>query len=253
MDLDTTSFRTLTIKPAYLVSGPITAVGGVVRSQRLNGTQREGNKVRREWTLTESIANSPDYKSGQRVVEKCKKLRNKACIKTVFGLVVAKDRLPVLLEAQGKIAGLVKQENERNGTCTIFAHFVRAEMVSDDKEAAQALTQELSGYFDTLQAAIKKADSKAIRNTVLQMKGMEALLPQGQSEALLKAVNTARKMATKIVKEVDKKGRDIETVKAELDLTDLDMARAAFLEVGPATPIITDDAPLAPGAGAVET
>lgn len=234
----------VTLKPSLLIGATISQAGGVVRRQQVTGTERDGDREVKTWEVVRDVADVGQLKLASKTVNRAKNVLRKVCYKTAFGWMCAKDREAALIEGLTKIHAMVDDSNLKLDKCKVFAAFVRGEIVSDDKQAAQAIAKDLTSFFDTLQAAIKSADTKTIRQTVLQMKGMDALLPEGQSLALVKAMNTARKLATKIVVEVEKKGRQIDEVKAELDLTDIDTARAAFIEAEPVAPIAATSDPL---------
>jgi hypothetical protein len=117
---------------------------------------------------------------------------------------------------------------------------VKGEITSNDTEAAAAIVKEIGGFLKELEAAIHSCDAKKIRQTVAAVRGVDTLLPDVQSKVLKDAVAAARQAARLIVREAEKKGRSIEEVKEELDLSAVDLARAYFLEPDTGTVIDVD-------------
>jgi len=233
----------VTLKPSLLIGSRITALGASRTKQVCTNTEREGAKEVKHWDVTRVIPDMAQFKMANVAVAKCKALRDKACKKMAFGYVCPKDGEGKLNEAMKKIDEIVAQTNAKLNNVEVVAYFIRAEIVSDDKAFAATIAADINGFFKSLSVAIDKADSKAITRALQQMKGLDTILPDMQSAALTKAVKAAKKAAKVIASEVEKKARSIDEVKAELDLTVLDTARAAFIEAeaAPAGPVIVDE------------
>lgn len=86
-------------------------------------------------------------------------------------------------------------------------------------------------------ASIEACDAKRIRATIATMKGVDQLLEPMQSEALQTAIKTAKSLATKITKDVEKKGLEIAKVVQTLDLSPIDAAMVMFVETAPVAPV----------------
>lgn len=240
----------LTLKPSVLVAASLTRTGGVSYAREvLNESQDDDHEIR-EWKTTRDVPKLSQLKKAEAVASQCRRLLGEVCYRTSFGLVCAKEREPQLLDAATQIRQLVEQANLELNGIRLHVSLVRGEIVSDDRAAAaEAILQDLAGFFTELQGAVEGCDVKKIRQTLATMRGVEQLLEPGQSETLQAAVKAAKHAAGQIAKEVEKKGREISEVVQELDLSAIDVARTMFLEFEPARPV----EPVPPAAEVVET
>jgi hypothetical protein len=225
------SSNRITLKPSLLIGASISRTGGLTNSRMLLDESLDGQHEVKKWEVTRDVPNLEELQKADAVASECRRMLSKVCYRTGFGTVCPKDREGELVTIFKEIRVTIDNANVTLVGCKLSASFVRGEITTDDQEAAKAIGADISGFLQTLADAIGKADVKAIKQTLLQMKGIEQLLPVGQSETLTKAINQARTVAKTIAAEVVKKGRQIEDVKTELQTADIDLARAAFLEV----------------------
>lgn len=233
----------LTLKPSVLVAASLTRTGGVSYAREvLNESQDDDHEIR-EWKTTRDVPKLSQLKKAEAVASQCRRLLGEVCYRTSFGLVCAKEREPQLLDAAKQIRQLVEQANLELNGIRLHVSLIRGEIVSDDQAAAEAILQDLAGFFTTLQGAVEGCDVKQIRQTLATMRGVEQLLEPAQSETLQAAVRAAKHAAGQIAKEVEKKGREISEVVQELDLSAIDVARTMFLEFEPAPPVTVGPPP----------
>ena len=222
----------ITMKPALMVSSSIARVGGMRQSKENEHVELDGAHEVKRWTAIRDVTDRNDLKAADAVASECRRMLRQVCVGTAFGLVCPMDRKQELTEIIGQIRARLTEANKTLNTCHLTSMFVTGTIVSDDKEAAEALTAQLGGFLGGLSAALEACDVKKIRQTLASMKGIETLLPPIQSAAINKAMAAARKAAAFIRHEVEKKDRSITAVRMELDLSELDVARAMFVEVG---------------------
>jgi hypothetical protein len=223
--------RRISLKPSLLVGASVSRSGGA-RYERHPLDERidDDGSLTASWQTTKHVTNVDELKRAEAVVGELRHMLRTVCYPTAFGLVCSKDREKALDAVTEQIKAKVDEVNTELKTCRIAATVVKGEIKSNDKEAADAIVGEISGFLKELEAAIQTCDAKKIRQTVAAIRGVDTLLPDIQSKVLNDAVKAARKAATLIVREVEKKGKTIEAVRAELDLAPVDMARAYFLE-----------------------
>lgn len=221
----------LTLKPSVLIGLAIRRTGAV-RYERVEGNlEKEGEREVKTWTTTRRTDALSELKESESLASECRRLVRSVAYPMAVGLVCPKDREKDLDTVIAHIKAKIAEANVNWTQARLSSAIVKAEIATDDQEAAKALTMEMSTMLGDLLTSLEECDVKKIRATVASMKGLDSLLPEIQSETLKKALQTARKVASTVVREVEKKGRDIESVKLELDLSPLDVARTMFVEV----------------------
>lgn len=234
----------MTIAPSLIVARSISRVGGVATSRNLvkNEVGEDGHE-HSEWEVSRDVENPEEVRRVSKLIAQQKRVIDKLCARTSLGLLCPKVREPLLLKAIEEVRARVAEENDTLTTCEVTAAFVRGEIVSDEREAAAQIARDIGAAFSDIKMAIAACDVKAIRKAVLGLKGLDAVLPDVQAKALKDATLVARKAATLIAREVDKKGRTIESVRQSINMDALDVARIAFVEVGDSVPVVEQTAP----------
>ncbi len=221
----------ISLKPSLLVGASVSRSGGARYERHPLDERIDGDgSLTASWQTTKHVTNVDELKRAETLVSELRRMLRTVCYPTAFGLVCPKDREKALDAVTEQIKAKADEVNADLKTCRIAATVVKGEITSNDKEAADAIVGEISGFLKELEAAIQTCDAKKIRQTVAAIRGVDTLLPDIQSKVLNDAVKAARKAATLIVREVEKKGKAIEAVRSELDLAAVDMARAYFLE-----------------------
>jgi hypothetical protein len=220
----------LSLKPSLLVAVQISRVGGVTYARGAASEESGDNYEKKTWETTKEIPNVAEFKTAEAAAAECRRLISAICYRTSFGLLCSKDREKELTEAVKVVKAKIADVNSALQTVRLTASVIRAEISSSDQEAAQAVVQEIGGFLAELTSAVEACDVKKIRQTVGAVKGIESLLPEIQSQSLRSAIAAAKKAASTIVKEVQKKERTIDEVRRELDLSPIDAARMMFVE-----------------------
>ena len=222
--------QTLTLKPSILVAASISRVGGVTYSREPGKEEIVGEHEHKEWTTIRDVPNRTLLLKADTIASQCRRLLGQVCYRTSFGLICPKDQEAALKDAVTKIRALIDQANGELTEIRLAGSFVRGEIVTDDAELAEAISRDLRQFFQELQAALEACDVRKIRQTVAAIRGVDQLLEPKQSAALQAAVKASRKIASTIVQEVEKKGRQIAEVSQELDLSEVDVAAVMFIE-----------------------
>lgn len=237
----------LTLKPSVLVAFSIGRLGGVRYARQPLDQQRQGEREVTSWQTTREVDDVEELRRAQALVAECRRRMGALCYRTAFGWVAPREREAELAQTWAEIRARVEQANaEELRRCRLVAACVTGEIAQDDQAAADAILADIARFFGDVMEALQACDVRRIRQTVAGMRGVEALLPDAQSEALRTAVRQARRLATVIRQEVERKGREIEAVVRELDLSPIDAARVMFIE-----PEVAEAAAAAP-AGASE-
>ena len=250
-EIEVAGVTKITLKPSYLILSRVSRAGGVSFKHSNESEEIVEDRAVKEWQVQRSIPSVKELKRANNTVAYLRRQLEKSCYKMGSALVCAKENRPAFDAAVKLVHDTVLQTNLALEHCKLYASFVVAEIVTDDQEAAVALKQDISELAAKLDTAIKAADVKAIRQTIQDMKGLESLVPEVQSEKLKAAVKVAKQFAHAIVIQAEKKGQEIEEVKAEIDLSPIDEFRFAFLEqdIAPAdvpVPVAGEDVVEAP-------
>lgn len=227
--------RKVTLKPSLLVAFRVARVGGVMYGKADVVHDGDGIHDVTTWKVTKDIPNLPELKEADAVAAACRRLIAQHCVLMPFGLVAAKENEIKLTAAWTEVQTKIDTANATLKGCKLQATCVKGEIVTDDQAAADGMLQYIGGLFTELKAAITVCDAKKIRETVTAMRSVDTLLDEVHSDQLKKAMDAAKKVASKVVVEVDKKHKEIATVVQQLDLSPIDAAAVYFLE--------TDDAP----------
>lgn len=238
-----TGAERLSIKPSVLLGKSISRAAGITYQRTLLDESEKGGTESRRWETLRVIPNVDEFKASGALVAECNRALMKVCVKTAVGLLCSKDNEKALDDTVAEIRSMIETANETYATVRISAAFVKGVIESSDDEAAKAITQDIQGFLANLYDAIEKCDVKKIRQTVLSMKGIDTLLPSVESEKIKAAMMAAKKVAKTIVAEVEKKGREITEVKQEFDLSEIDVARIAFVEIAPTAAAMAAEPP----------
>lgn len=231
----------ISLKPSLLVGAAVSRSGGVTYVRReIDEQTSPAGALTKTWETTKHVANVDELKRAELLAGELRRLLRTVSYPTTFGLVCPKDREPDLDAITEQIKARVMDANAELTGCRLAATVVKGEIKSNDTEAANAIVKEIGGFLTELEAAIHSCDARKIRQTVAAVRGVETILPDVQSKVLKDAVAAARQAACLIVREAEKKGRSIEEVKEELDLSAVDLARAYFLEPDTGTVIDVD-------------
>lgn len=237
--------RMITLRESVLIVLNTRMVGGIKYQREELGQKVEDKTEMTEWKTLKIVDDVDETKLAIITRSKMRSLVTRHCKPTVMGLVCTKDNEAELDKGLQEAEELAREFNEKAKTCRLGVIGVKFDVQSDNEQAARVIAGQIKQVVEDLSAAIKEADVIKIREVLASARGLDDLLPDKQGGiALSEAMRAARVAATTIKREVEKKARDIEDVRQELDLTPIESARAFFLDfsddvdAGAAVPVV---------------
>jgi hypothetical protein len=233
----------LTFRPSVLVGASITRKGNVTYAREDLGTEMPGGSEVKRWTTTKVTERVEEYKRSHAVVSECRRLLESVCVRTAVGLICPLEDEPRLETVFQTIQARLSEANAEFELAHLACWFAKGYIRTDDQESARAIAAEIAAFVRELTQALEACDVKKIRATLASARGVERVLEGSQSETLAQAIQTARHAANTIAREVERKGRRIEEVRRELDLSAVDVARFLFVEPEPEEELVPAAAP----------
>jgi hypothetical protein len=229
----TDSANTSTIRPGLLVVLNTTVKGGVAY-QRIDLDTGEVAAEGAETTRWETVRTIEDREEHDRAV-KCRSmirsLITRVCSKTTFGLLCPNTAEGALDAAVASARQLADNHNATSKRTRVGVWVLKGRVASDDAEAARAITQEIAGLVQQMDAGIKSFDPKAIRDAANRARELSSMLGEGAQAKLEGAIEQARKAARTIVKRIEVEGDDRSTVLLDIQRGQIESARIAFLDM----------------------
>ena len=228
--------RLLTLPPAVLVGGSISVRSDGISYEKLDEKVEETSRVdgdkdvatvktsRRHVRAAEELVRAQDTVRAIRVAMR------KVCRSTVIGWISLQSQADDLRTFIEKSKEQAAEHNSGATHHKVRVSLVRAIIATDDERAAREIAGQVNDLLGEFKEALEAADIKAIRDVAVRAKNLSPILDTGDGSVFLSAVDAARRAANKIAKEVEKKGRALEDVRREIDLSPVEVARAAFLE-----------------------
>ena len=246
--------RTLTLRDSVFLVLTTRLVGGIKYDrEELGGDVKSGTEIL-EWKTRRTIENVEEHRKAVATRSKMRSIVTKNCISTMMGLICPKVDELKLDESLGEAERIAKEFNETAKTCRLGVIGMKWDVQSDNDKAAKLIAGQIKNMLSDLDAAIKEANVEKIREILASTKGLDETIPDNKGGTVLaEAMRAARVAATTIRREFEKKARDIEEVKRELDTTPIDSARAFFLDFADdVTPVAPGEALAAPEIDEVE-
>ena len=237
------------IRPGLLVSLRSTLRGGVVYQRRdITPEHAEGSAVVSEWETRREITDAAEHARAVVARGAARTAITRVCCQSAFGLLCPSAREPELAAA---IADAQKIAADHNATASVTRVDVFAlvgRIASDDVEAARAIGSEVRELLDNMQSAVAAADVEAIREAANKARALSGMLSTEVSGKVSAAIDEVRKIARDIVKRAEGSASVAAAIVQEVQLTKLDAARFAVLDLtdAPDAPAIAPSAAPAP-------
>ncbi|HEY8926190.1 MAG TPA: hypothetical protein VIU64_17530 [Polyangia bacterium] len=222
-----------TIRPGLLVSVKSNVAGGV-SYQRIDldtdQPAEEGKDIAR-WETRRIIEDKAEHERATKVRSAARALITKCCSTTSFGLLCPSDQEGALDAAIREARRIVDEFNESASHTRVTIYALKGRVASDDAEAARAITSEIAGLVQAMDAGIKAFDPKAIRDAANRARELSGMLSEEKSKKVEAAIEQARKAARTIVKRIETEGEARETVLLDIQRGQIESARIAFLDL----------------------
>lgn len=221
------------IRPGLLVSVKSTVVGGVSYQRIDLDTDKpaEASQDVTRWETRRVIEDKAEHERATKARSKALAEIRKVCSVTSFGLLCPVDQEGALDAAVATARRVVDEYNETATHTRVSIYALKGRVASDDAEAARAITQEIAGLVQAMDAGIKAFDPAAIRDAASRARELSSLLSEEKSAKVDAAIEQARKAARTIVKRIEVEGESRETVLLDIQRGQIESARIAFLDM----------------------
>jgi hypothetical protein len=232
----TTTKKTLSFPPSIVLTGSI-RVPGAVFYERLGEEgstteQDDGRKDSERIRTTRKIVTDLEERAAAEKLANALRYQV-ACLArpTALGPLCPLDEEQQLLAV---IDGCIARATEFNATARyhhVVVGLVPVRMEGNDERSSRLLVLQMQELLAELQGAMEQLDAPKIKGALMRIRTVATIFPEQQQQQLIPALVAAQKLAATAKREVGKKGRDIEAVKAEMDLSPIQTARLAFLDL----------------------
>lgn len=224
---------TQTIRPGILVALK-TSVRGGVRYERTQLSVDIDNAER--WETTKIVNNPEELAAASKARSEAANMVMRACNRTSFGLLCPERYEPELDAAIIRAQDIVDQFNQTARYTHVSIYVLKGRVAASDEVAAQAIAAEVTDLITAMGKGIEEMDPKAVRDAAGKARQMLNVLTDENAERVEVAIEAARKAARDIVRRIEKKGEEAAVVLADIDRSQIDAARIAFLDLSQATP-----------------
>ena len=228
--------KKVSLKPSFLVYDGLRLKGGVRYKQTDRKTMAVGKGEVVTYKGERTIEDVEEFNRAKAFRERMWRLllrdpdtQEDICTNTVVGLICPWEKEEKFDETVKKIHAETAGINFK--TCTMYFSPVKFVITPDNTPASATIARSIIEILDGLKAALENADYKSIRNYLRSTRGLSSIWPDDIAVNLDKALDSSRKQANDIAKELRKAANNIEKIKKGVDTSVIDLARAAFLEV----------------------
>lgn len=217
-----------------LVGGRISRSGPVFYEKDDESTKREqGIRIteQRRRTTTRTIKDVEGYEAATKLIGSLNTGLGRICVTSLFGRLCPlskEDELRAFIK-EARIDAKKHNESPAGQLHKVRVRLVPGFIAGDAERVAKGLVTEMQDLFSEMQTALDTADVKAIRDVCDRMREAAPVFKGQEQDKINKAITAARKMARKLVSEVEKKGRLVEEVKMEISTESVSRARMDFL------------------------
>lgn len=224
--------NTQMIRPGLLVALK-TSVRGGVRYERTTLEVADNNVQR--WETTKIVTDPDELKAASKARADAGMMIVRACSRTSFGLMCAEKYEAELDAAMVRAQDIVDLFNQSARYTHITLHVMKGRVAASDEVAARAIASEVTDLIGAMRDGIDKLDPKAVREAAGKARQMLTVLTEENAARVEVAIEAARKAARNIVRRIEKKGEEAEAVLADIDCSQIDSARIAFLDLSQPT------------------
>lgn len=244
--------RTTTLKPGIIVLLKTKIVGGVeYQKTDLTAPDAPPGADAKRWETTRIVGNPEAWEQARTARSRAQTAVRGACIKSDFGLLCPVAREEQLTSAVDEAQGIAETFNASDGArvagIRVEVFVISGRIATDDAQAMRAISSEVRGLLEQMQAGIAATDVDAIRAAASRARAMGAMLDEQSAGHVHRAIAEAREVAKAIVRRVQGEGETAEKVLADFKLSELSAARFAFLDLDGGTSAARDQLPAVDG------
>lgn len=218
-----------TLRPGLLVSLKTSCRGNV----KYETVDLENSEALSKWETTRTVADVAEFEAAKKARTKARQLITRVCTWSAFGLLCPEADADALDRA---ISDARKVAEDFNATATVtrlHVYVIAGRIAQDDVEAVRAINSEVRELLDEMSRGVAKMDAKTIREAALKAKQLGAMLTPEAEARVRVAIDTARSVATRIVKAGEAAAVEVD----EIAIRRITEARTAFLDLGDAAEV----------------
>jgi hypothetical protein len=222
---------TVKLRPGYLVSLKSKIEGGPKYTHKEIETDAPTDGPSVEKFMTTKVTEDPEeYARAVKVRGKARGIVQGMCIPSDFGLLCPTAKKNELDDAVREAKERASYFNATSKTCHVSIYVITGQIAESDNEASAAISSEMRGLMEEMQAGINETDVERIRAAASAAKKVGAMLDADTGRKVSAAVEEAREVAKQITKKLLAKGEDAAAFVQGIKLKAISEARFAFLD-----------------------
>jgi len=227
--------KLLQLPPSMLVVNEV-SLRGKVQYDRLSGdekiTEAGGRRNSEEVKTTRRLVENVDeYEQAQALASQLRATLRKFGRVLHSGVVLVPCESGAELDAAiVEVRQLAAEHNAKALDHFVYPSVIKEAITSDAEATARDVALSIRDVMGELKEALEACDVDRIRTVSGRLKTFTAITTGPDADALTAAVQAARKAASYIKTEAEKKGRQIDTVRQELALSAVEATRLRFLD-----------------------
>lgn len=228
------NLKSTTIRPGLLVQLKSTVTGGVTYKRielDASGEPAEPGAVVARWETTRTIEDPKEHEAATKIRSRALGEIRKVCQATSFGLLCPSDQEGALRVAVKRARAMVAGHNDAATHTNVKIYIITGRVAADDVEATASITSEVSELIQAMNDGITNVDAKAIRDAATRARELTAMLDDRVKSKVEGAIEQARKAARTITKRIEKAGEDAKLVLLDVQRSQIESARIAFLDL----------------------
>jgi hypothetical protein len=221
-----------TLRPGLLVALSTTIRGNVayrtvdIETDHLTD---EGQR-RARWETERTIEDPAEHEAAVKVRSKCRSTITAVCAGSDFGLLCPESKRDALAAAVEEARRTADAFNATAKRTRVSVYVITGRIAADDVEAVRAINSEIASLVATMESGIRSLDVKAVRDAANRARDVASMLAPEAAAKVANAIEEARAAARRIVKAGEQAAVEVST----LVLSNLQIARTAFLDLDPA-------------------
>lgn len=222
------------IEPGFLVAGDIHVDGCTTYRIADRSESRKGRSAEADWKTHKRVEDAEEQRA--LLTTKQRLSRDIAILGarvTGFGYIVPAARGKELDKTLQKIDAEVAAYNKTARVTRMSADFAVFQIDASDDRVAAALYKRVASVLEQMEAAVERGDVKRLRAAMIDMKGLDTVLPGTESKkisALVKKARTEARAALKSAKKAATAKKAEAAVRKTLRTIPIDTLRAEVVE-----------------------
>lgn len=224
--------ETQVMVPGILVALKSRVSGGVeYRRKDLEGATRRAKEKIARWETTRLIEDVDAYERALKARGDAQTMIRRLCVATSFGLLCPQDREGELDAAIAGARAIAAEFNASQSRIMLHVTALKGRIADNDADAIRAIVDEATDLIEQMGKGMDASDVKAIRDAAMRAKRLTEMMGSEMSDQVITAVELARDVARRVVKETKEQGATALLAIEEGERKAFDAARFAFLDI----------------------